>query len=145
MTKPTKISDIKRAWHVIDLKEKPLGRMATQIAKLLMGKQKSYFVRNLDCGDYVIVINVADVVITGRKETQKRYYHYSGYPGGLRSENYADLKKRKPKEIIEHAVKGMLPQNKLRDKMLGRLHIYMDDQHPYEDKLKAQMSNVKST
>jgi len=135
MTKPTKKSDIKREWHIIDLKGKTLGRISTQIAEFLMGKKKSYFVRNLDVGDYVVAINAKDVSVTGKKEDLKKYYRYSGYPGGLKAETLSSLRKRKPEEIILHAVKGMLPQNKLRDKMLGRFYIYAGSEHPYKDKL----------
>lgn len=143
-TLPTKLSDIKREWYLIDLKGKVLGRVSTEIAKFLMGKGKPYFVRNLDCGDYVVVINAKYVVTTGNKENKKKYFRYSGYPGGLRTETMAQLKKRKPTEIIKHAVKGMLPQNRLRDKMLTRLFIFEEEKHSYEDKFKSQNPKVKS-
>lgn len=136
MTQPTKISDMKRSWHLTDLKGETLGRVSTRIAGLLMGKSKPYFVRNLDCGDYVVAVNAKDIKITGRKELQKKYYRYSGYPGGLKVENLADLRKRKPEEVIIHAIKGMLPQNRLRDKMLARLFVFKGEEHPYKDKLK---------
>lgn len=125
-TLATKASEIKREKHVIDVKGKILGRAATDIAKLLMGKSKPYFVRNLDCGDYVTVVNAKDVVLSGKKETAKKYYRYSGYPGGLRIETAQELRDRKPTELVLHAVKGMLPQNKLRDKMLRRLTIHAE-------------------
>ena len=134
VTKSTKISDIKRSWHLIDLNGKNLGRTATQIAQLLMGKAKPYFVRNLDCGDYVVVINAKNIAVTGKKETEKIYYRYSGYPSGLSMETVERLRKRKPEEIIKHAVKGMLPQNKLRDKMLNRFFIFPEEKHIYQDK-----------
>lgn len=130
----TKQSDIKRVWHLINLKDKILGRVSTEIAKLLMGKGKPYFVRNLDCGDYVVVINVQDVKVTGKKEDQKKYYRYSGYPGGLTTETLSKLRQRKPEDVIIHAVKGMLPQNKLRDKMLKRLLVFKGEEHPYKNK-----------
>lgn len=135
-TKPTKQSDIKREWHLINLKDQILGRVSTQIANLLMGKGKPYFVRNLDCGDYVVTVNAKEVKVTGRKEQKKTYYRYSGYPGGLSKEVLADLRKRKPEDVIIHAVKGMLPQNKLRDKMLGRLYVYPGEDYPHKDKVK---------
>lgn len=140
MTDSTKQSDIKRSWHLIDLKDKTLGRIATEIAKLLMGKSKPYFVRNLDLGDYVVVINASLVKVTGKKELQKVYYRYSGYPGGLSKENLSDLRKRKPEEVIKRAVKGMLPQNRLRDRMLGRLFIFTGAEHTYTDKFKSSSS-----
>jgi len=134
-TKPTKASDIKRSWHLVDVNGKILGRISSEIAKLLMGKSKPYYVRNLDCGDYVVVINAKDVKVTGKKETDKKYYRHSGYPGGLRVETLKELRESKPEEIIRHAVKGMLPQNKLRDRMLTRIFVYRDETHPYTDKL----------
>lgn len=137
-TKTTKISDIERKWHLIDLKGKTLGRVSTDIAKLLMGKGKTYFVRNLDCGDYVIAINAKEVQVSGKKEDQKVYYRYSGYPGGLTKETLARLRVRKPEEVIIHAVKGMLPQNKLRDKMLKRFKVFEGESHTFEDKLKEK-------
>lgn len=141
-TKPTKLADIKRFWHLIDVKDKTLGRICSHIATLLMGKSKPYFVRNLDCGDYVVVINASLVKTTGKRELNKKYYRYSGYPGGLRIESLETLRQRKPEEIIHHAVSGMLPQNKLRDRMLVRLFILAKENHPYQDKFKDQ--NLKT-
>jgi large subunit ribosomal protein L13 len=137
MTTATKVSDIKRTWHLIDVKDKTLGRVSSEIAQLLMGKHKPYFVRNLDCGDYVVIINAKDVKVTGNKEEQKNYYRHSGYPGGFRQETLKELRIRKPQEIITHAVKGMLPQNKLRDRMLRRLFVFAGEEHKYEDKFKV--------
>ncbi|OGH18986.1 MAG: 50S ribosomal protein L13 [Candidatus Levybacteria bacterium RIFCSPHIGHO2_12_FULL_38_12] len=136
MTRATKLSDIKREWYLIDLKEKNLGRSATHIAKLLMGKSKPYFVRNLDCGDYVVVVNAKEVAVTGKKETKKKYFRYSGYPHGLKYTTLAVVREEKPEEIIRHAVKGMLPQNKLRDRMLKRLFVFAGSEHKYKDKFK---------
>lgn len=138
VTVATKQSDIKQTWHLIDLKGKTLGRISTDIAKLLMGKAKPYFVRRLDVGDYVVAINAKEIVVSGKKEIKKIYYRYSGFPGGLHSEALGHLRERKPEEIIYHAVKGMLPQNKLRDKMLKRLKVFAGTNHPYEDKFKTQ-------
>src|SRR5438128_1394480 len=136
MTTPTKQSDIKRVWHLIDLKDKILGRTATEIAKLLMGKSKPQFVRHLDCGDHVVVINAAAVKVSGKKELQKTYYRYSGYPGGLTAETLEKMRVSKPEEIIRHAVKGMLPQNRLRDKMIARLSVFAGAEHSYAEKFK---------
>lgn len=136
-TKATKITDIKREWHLIDLKGKILGREATSIAMILAGKSKPYFVRNLDCGDYVVVTNAKEIKVTGKKESLKTYYRHSGYPGGFKAEKLTDLRKRRPGEIIKEAVKGMLPQNKLRDKMLNRLFIFSGDEHRFKDKFKV--------
>lgn len=138
LTVPTKISDVKRLWHLVDVKGKVLGRIASNISVLLMGKSKPYFVRHLDVGDYVVVVNAKDVKVTGKKEILKKYYSASGYPGGLRIEALGDLRKRKPEEIICHAVKGMLPQNKLRDRMMNRLFVFAGEEHGYKDKLKVQ-------
>ncbi|OGH31438.1 MAG: 50S ribosomal protein L13 [Candidatus Levybacteria bacterium RIFCSPHIGHO2_02_FULL_42_12] len=134
MTQPTKSSDIKREWHLVDAKDKVLGRISVDMAHLLMGKAKPYFVRHLDCGDFVVVVNAEKIVLTGKKETQKKYFRYSGYPGGLAVETVQKLRKRAPQEIINHAVKGMLPQNKLRDRMLTRLFVFAGADHPYKDK-----------
>lgn len=136
-TKPTKISEISHSWHLVDVQGKTLGRIASQIAQLLMGKAKPHFVRNLDCGDYVVAINVSGIKITGNKAQQKIYYRHSGYPGGMRQETYAEIKERRPEFVLEHAVKGMLPQNRLRDSMLKRLKIFVDEKHTYNDKVKT--------
>lgn len=134
LTSATKITDIKRNWHLVDAKDKVSGRLATEVARLLMGKNKTYFVRNLDCGDYVVVINAKEVLLTGKKEKQKMYYRHSGYPGGLRTIPVERMRKEHPERIIEHAVRGMLPQNKLRDRMLMRLKVFAGEKHPYQDK-----------
>jgi large subunit ribosomal protein L13 len=135
-TKATKASDITREWHLIDVKDKTLGRIASEIAQLLMGKAKPYFVRNLDCGDYVVVVNASVVKTTGKKEEQKKYYRHSGYPGGFKEESLKELRVRKPEDIITHAVKGMLPDNRLKDRMLTRLFVFTGSEHKYEDKFK---------
>lgn len=137
MTTATKAADIKRNWHHIDVKDKTLGRVASEIAQLLMGKSKAYFVRNLDCGDYVVVTNASEVSVTGKKETKKVYNRHSMYPGGFRSESLKELRERKPEDVIIHAVKGMLPQNKLRAKMLKRLFVFEGEEHNYADKFAA--------
>lgn len=143
-TIPTKISDIKREWHMVDLKGKIIGRTATEVARLLMGKGKPYYVRNLDCGDYVVVLNAKGGVMSGKKMETKIYDAYSGYPGGRHEKTFKQLISEDPKRILYEAVSGMLPKNKLRDSMLTRLYIYKDEKHPYQEKLKAQNSNVKN-
>ena len=135
-TIPTKISDIKRSWHLYDVKGKILGRIASEIAQTLMGKSKPYFVSNLDCGDYVVIINAEKVKVSGNKETQKRYSRFSGYPGGYREATLMEMRKDKPGDIIRFAVLGMLPQNKLQDRMLARLFIFSGEEHTYKDKFK---------
>lgn len=122
---------IKRNWHLFDAKTKILGRLAGEIAILLRGKNKPSFVPYLDMGDYVVVINASQVKVTGKKEQQKMYYRHSGYPGGLKSESLAKLRVRRPEEVIRHAVKGMLPSNKLGDQLIKKLYIYSGSEHPF--------------
>lgn len=136
ITKPTKIGNIERFWHLIDVNDAILGRNATSIANLLMGKGKAYFAKNMDCGDYVVIINAATVKVTGNKEKQKTYTRYSGYPGGLKKARLEEIRAKKPQDLVRHAVSGMLPKNKLRDQMLRRLYIYAGVEHPYKDKFK---------
>src|SRR3972149_7478917 len=136
LTPATKISDVKRTWHLFDVKGKVLGRAATEIALALLGKSKPYFTRNLDCGDFVVVVNAAGVAVTGHKEKEKLYGEYSGFPGGLKQKALWQLRAEKPTEIIKRAVFGMLPKNKLRDRLITRLYIYPEAEHPYKDKIK---------
>ena len=133
-TKSTSIKDINRQWHLIDVKGKILGRIATQIAGHLIGKSKSYYVPYLDCSDHVVVINSSQIAVTGKKKEQKIYRHYSGFPGGQKEKLYKDAIKNQRERIIRQAVSGMLPKNKLRDSMLRRLYIFPDDNHPYQSK-----------
>jgi len=132
-----KASDIKRQWHVVDASDKVLGRLATQIASLLMGKHKTLFSRNMDVGDFVVVINADKVRVTGNKAKQKLYYRHSGYPGGLKSISLEKMMQTHPTRVIEYAVKGMLPQNRLRARMMKRLRVYTGDTHPYQAQAKA--------
>jgi len=132
-----KASDIKRQWHVVDASDKVLGRLATQIASLLMGKHKPLFSRNMDIGDFVVVINADKIRVTGNKAKQKLYYRHSGYPGGLRSISLEKMMQTHPTRVIEYAVKGMLPQNRLRARMMKRLRVYTGDTHPYPAQAKA--------
>jgi len=135
-TKTTKKGEIKRTWYLIDAKNQILGRLATKIANLLIGKNKPYLVPHLDCGDYVVVINAREVGVTGKKKTQKQYYRHSGYPGGFKKTTFSEQMAKDPRKIIWHAVAGMLPKNKLRDQRLARLKIFVDNKHPYEEKFK---------
>lgn len=136
--KATSIKDIKREWHLVDVSDQTLGRISTNIANLLMGKGKPYFVRNLDCGDFVVVINAKKVKATGNKESKKVYYHHSGYPGGFKAETLAELRVRKPENIIFHSVTGMLPQNRLRAQMLKRLKVFGGPEHNFSDKFTSK-------
>lgn len=138
ITQPTKQSDIKREWHLIDVNDKVLGRVSVEIAHALMGKGKPYFAKNMDCGDHVVVINAAKVKVTGNKAKQKIYTRYSGYPGGIKRETFEHLIERKPEEVVRHAVSGMLPKNKLHDRMLKRLYVFAGSEHAYKDKLKSE-------
>lgn len=142
-TKTTKKSEIKREWHLIDAKDQILGRLAGRIALFLMGKTKPYYVANLDCGDYVVVTNAAKVKVTGKKELQKNYYRHSGYPGGFKQITLGEQRQKDPTKIIEHAISGMLPKNKLRDPRLARLKVFKGEEHDYGDKFKNQKSDVK--
>jgi len=144
MTTPTKLSDIKREWHLFDVNGKTLGRIASEISTVLMGKSKPYFVSNLDCGDYVVIINAEKVKVSGNKELLKKYSRYSGYPGGYKEEALMDLRERKPEDIIRFAILGMLPQNKLQDRMLTRLFIFKGPEHTYADKFKSQKLEAKT-
>lgn len=135
-TYSTKASEIERAWHVLDAADQVLGRLATRVTRLLMGKHKPIFTRNLDTGDYVIIINADKVRVTGNKAKQKVYYRHSGYPGGLKTITYEKLMETKPTRIIEHAVKGMLPHTKLGNSMMKKLRVYVGDTHPHVGQLK---------
>jgi len=136
-TYSTKASDIKREWHIIDASDKVLGRLATQVASLLMGKHKSIYSPNLDTGDFVVVINAAKVQVTGNKMKQKLYYRHSGYPGGLKSISLEKMMQTYPTRVIEHAVKGMLPHNRLGAKMFKKLKVYAGDTHPHPTPTKS--------
>ena len=130
-THSVKASEIERKWHLIDASDKVLGRLSTEIASLLMGKHKPTFSRNIDTGDYVVVINAEKIRFTGNKGTQKLYYRHSGYPGGLRSESLDKIMETHPERAIEHAVKGMLPHNRLGRQMFKKLKVYRGAQHPH--------------
>lgn len=130
-TYSVKVSEIKRDWHVIDATDQVLGRLATRVARLLMGKHKPIFSRNLDVGDYVVIINAGKVRVTGDKAKQKVYYRHSGYPGGLKSITYDKLMQANPTRVIEHAVKGMLPHTRLGANMMKKLKVYVGDTHPH--------------
>ena len=136
-TYSTKASDIKREWHVMDASDKVLGRFATQVASLLMGKHKPMFSPNLDTGDFVVVINAAKIKVTGNKAKQKLYYRHSGYPGGLKSVSLEKMIQTHPTRVIEHAVKGMLPHNRLGARMFKKLKVYAGETHPHPTPVKS--------
>ncbi len=126
--KPT---DVIRHWYVIDAGEAPLGRVATQVAKLLIGKNKPQFTKHIDCGDFVVIINAKDTYATGNKPDAKIYYHHSHYPGGLKEASLSEKMEKDPTFAITKAVRGMLPINKLRDERLKRLKVYPDADHKH--------------
>lgn len=133
-TKATKKSEIKRDWYLINAQDKILGRISSQIALLLMGKGKPYYISHLDCGDYVVVANAAKIKVTGKKTAQKKYYRHSGYPGGFKEITFSQQKAKDSRKIIRHAVSGMLPKNKLRAQRLARLKIFAGENHSYKNK-----------
>jgi len=120
-----------KKWYLFDAKDIVLGRLATEAADLLRGKKKVEFMSNIDCGDYVVVINAENVILTGRKEEQKRYYKHTGYIGNLKTQTVPLLRKNNPEKIIEHAIEGMLPKNKLQKQFLSRLKVYAGGKHPH--------------
>ncbi len=126
MAKPAEIS---RKWYVVDAKGKNLGRMASEIASILRGKNKPIFTPHADTGDFVIVINASDIVLTGNKLEQKMYRYHTGYPGGLKEIKYRDMVAKKPEKVIELAVKGMLPKNSLGRAMYKKLFVYAGPEH----------------
>ena len=121
-----------KSWRLIDAKDKVLGRLATEVTDILRGKNKAQFTPQVDTGDFVVVINAEKVRLTGRKWSQKFYYRHSGYPGGLKSISAEDLLQKKPEELIRHAVRGMLPKNRLGRQMFKKLKVYKGDEHPHE-------------
>jgi len=127
-----KKDEVKRKWYLIDAEGKILGRLASKIAEILMGKNKPTYTPNVDTGDFVIVINAEKVKVTGKKLLDKVYYKHSGYLGGLKKETLFSLLNRKPEFVIKHAVKGMLPKNKLARRMIKKLKIYRGCQHPHQ-------------
>ncbi len=141
-TYSAKPTDVTRSWYVIDASEAPLGRLATKIATLLTGKGKPQFTKHIDCGDFVIVINAANLVTTGDKLAKKVYYRHSNYPGGLKETTLAEQMAKDPTEVIFAAVRGMLPVNKLRDGRLLRLKIYPEAEHSHTAQ-KPQAISVK--
>jgi large subunit ribosomal protein L13 len=127
-----KQEEIEREWYVVDAEGQTLGRLASRIAPVLKGKHKPIYTPHLDCGDFVIIVNAEKVRVTGRKLDQKFYYHHSGYPGGLKSISLRDQLDRYPERVLEAAVRGMLPKNKLGRRMVKKLKVYAGDSHPHQ-------------
>jgi large subunit ribosomal protein L13 len=127
-----KKDDVPRDWFVVDAEGKVLGRLASEIARRLRGKHKPVYTPHADAGDFVIVLNAGKVVLTGNKLANKKYYHHSGYPGGIKEITAGKLLQERPEEVLRHAVQGMLPKNSLGRKMLTKLKIYSDSEHNHE-------------
>jgi len=134
-TYATSIKEVERQWHVIDASGKALGRLASQAARLLMGKHKPMYAPYIDTGDYVIVLNAAKVRLTGNKAKEKVYYRHSGYPGGLKVRSFENMMAKHPTRVVEIAVKGMLPHNSLGSAMYRKLKVYAGDSHPHQAQL----------
>jgi large subunit ribosomal protein L13 len=131
-TYSAKPGEVTREWYLVDAEGKTLGRLATQIADTLRGKQKPQYTPHVDTGDFVVVVNAEKIQVTGNKLDQKRYYRHSGYPGGLRSRTLREQLERRPTEVLRVAVKGMLPKNRLARQQLTKLKIYAGPEHPHE-------------
>ena len=124
--------DVSKDWYVVDAQGQTLGRLATRIATVLRGKHKSLFTPHIDCGDYVVVINAEKIHVTGQKMSQKKYYRHSGYPGGLKEVTLRDQLQKFPSRVIEAAVRGMLPKNRLGRRMFKKLKVYPGPEHPHQ-------------
>lgn len=127
-----KLENVKRDWYIVDAQNLVLGRLASQVANILRGKNKTIFTPSVDTGDFVIVINADKIALTGRKLADKTYYSHSGFPGGIKSITAGKLMEKNPEEIIRKAVKGMLPKNKLSRHMIKKLKVYAGSTHPHE-------------
>lgn len=130
-TMTAKPADIKKTWYVVDAEGATLGRLATEVAAILRGKNKPYYTPNIDTGDFVIVINADKIVLTGKKLDKKMYFHHTGYPGGLRSASYRDLLNEKPEFVVEKAIKGMIPKTKLGRAQASKLKVYAGSEHKH--------------
>ncbi len=132
ITRSVRKEEVERRWWVVDAAGKTLGRLASQVAKLLRGKHKPYFTPHVDCGDFVIVVNASQVRVEGKRWTKKEYFHYTGYPGGARFERFQELLRRKPEAVIERAVWGMLPKGRLGRRLIRKLKVYAGPEHPHQ-------------
>ena len=134
-----KASDVSRKWLLVDASQAPLGRLSTVIAKYLTGKYKPTYTPHIDNGDYVVVINADKLVVTGNKDQDKTYYRHTGYPGGIKSASLSELRAKNSTKIIEEAVKGMLPKNKLASERMKRLKVYSGEQHQHDPQQPAKV------
>lgn len=140
ITRFIRTEDADRKWYIVDAKDQVLGRMATEIAKIIRGKNKAIFTPNMDTGDFVVVVNADKVRVTGKREKLKQYIRHSGYPGGQKVTSFKEMMKKKPEFVVESAVKGMLPKNRLGRKLIKKLKVYSGEDHPH----KAQKPEVLS-
>lgn len=131
-TVAVKAKDIKKEWLVVDAEGQTLGRLATEISRVLRGKHKPIFVPHLDCGDNIIVVNASKIKLTGNKLTDKMYYHHTGYIGGIKAASASEILAKRPERLIHKAVKGMLPKNKLSNHLMTNLRVYPNAEHPHE-------------
>lgn len=127
-----KPKEVERKWYLIDAKDQTLGRLATVTANLLRGKDKTIYTPSVDCGDNVVIINTKKIKVTGNKLSDKMYYHHSGYPGGIKGTNLAEIMAKDPNKVISQAVKGMLPKNKLADQIIKKLKLFPTEKHSHE-------------
>jgi large subunit ribosomal protein L13 len=132
LTKFIKTEDANRKWYIVDAEDQILGRLAAKVAGVIRGKNKAIFTPNMDTGDFVIVVNADKVRMTGKREQQKSYFSHSGYPGGVSNTSFVEMKAKKPEYIIEHAVKGMLPKNRLGRQLIKKLKVYTGSEHPHK-------------
>ena len=139
-TQVAKEQDIERSWFVVDLEDVVLGRAATEIARILRGKHKPIYTPSVDTGDFVVVLNADKIKLTGNKMADKKYYHHSGYPGGIREISAEKLLAKKPEMLVQAAVKGMLPKNKLGRKMFTKLKVYAGGEHPHAAQQPKEMT-----
>jgi large subunit ribosomal protein L13 len=139
-----KAKEVDVRWHVLDASERPLGRLATEVATLLRGKHRPTYTPHMDNGDFVVVVNAGKVAVTGKKTQQKEYRRHSGYPGGLKTTTLARMLDTHPERVIESAVKGMLPHNRLGRHLLGHLKVYAGPDHPHEAQVNAGPQRAKS-
>ena len=138
-----KPQELTHDWYLVDASNYTLGRLATLVATYLMGKHKVRFSAHLDCGDNVVVINAANINVTGNKLEDKKYYHHSGYPGGIKETDLATLLQNNPAKVIEHAVAGMLPKNRLQDERMRRLKVYAGTEHPHAGQNPKPLGDTK--
>lgn len=131
LTKFIKTEDANQKWYIVDASEKILGRLASEVAKIIRGKNKPTFTPNMDTGDFVIVVNAEKINVTGKRAVHKTYFSHSGYPGGVRIQKYSELKDKNPEFVIRNAVKGMLPKNRIGRKLINKLKVYSGSEHPH--------------